>query len=259
MHKSSNYIDCAFIQKINHRLFMRKIKNEFKIIIQIVLFIITFQNSVYSQSIFKVTGKIVNETTNEAISFANISVCNHAIGLASNEYGEFILKVPYSLKEQNICINVMGYNAYTQKISLFPENTYHIIKLEPKIYDLAEVGIKEKRKRKFRNPDKIIKLALENIENNYPFEPFNLQGYYREYLKHDSANYLNMLEGAVIIRDKGFNSSTFPYKARLLQLRYNNDYNIEENFQRAYKDSEYGNNKYMPYYFNKLVIIIYTK
>lgn len=236
----------TYNQTLKRSRIMIKIKIEVRIILQIVLFTILVQNNVYSQDILKIKGKIVDEKTNKAIPFANISVCNHAIGLASNEYGEFILKIPHSLKEQNICINVIGYSAYTQKINFFSENLYHTIKLEPKIYGIEEVGIKEKRNRKFRNPDKIIKLALENIENNYPFEPFNLQGYYREYLKHGSANYLNMLEGAVIISDKGFNSNTFPYKARLLQLRYNNDFKIEENFQQAYKNLENENIKYMP-------------
>lgn len=227
---------------------MRNLKIQIRTILPIILFTILVQDVAYSQDIFKIKGEIIDEKTNKAIPFANISVCNYSIGLASNEYGEFIFKIPYSLKDQNLCINVIGYNTFSQKISSFPENTYHTIKLEPKIYDIAEISIKEKRKREFRNPKKIVKLALENIKNNYPFEPFNLQGYYREYLKHGTDNYLNMLEGAVIIRDKGFNSNAFPYKARMLQIRYNKDFEIEKDFQRAYNNTEKENIKYMPYH-----------
>ncbi len=217
-----------------------------KILIICILSLLTINS--YSQDIFKIKGKIIDKKTNKAIPFANISVCNHSIGLASNEYGEFIFKIPYYLKDQNLCINVIGYNSYNQKLSSFQENTYHTIRLEPKIYDIAEVKIKEKRKRKFNNPKKIVKLALENIENNYPFEPFILQGYYREYLKHGSDNYLNMLEGAVIIRDKGFNSSAFPYKAQMLQIRYNKDFEIDKGFQLAYTNikKQKDNIKYIP-------------
>ena len=198
----------------------------------------------------KIKGKIIDAETNRAIPYANIAVCNQSIGLASNENGEFIIKIPNTFKDSNLCINVIGYNNYSQKISSFQEELLYIIKLEPKIYDLAEVIIKEKKRKKFNNPEKIVKLAINNIENNYPLQPFNLQGYYREYLKYNNKNYLNLLEAAVVVKDKGFTSDFFPYRAQMLQMRYNHNFDIKKDFQKAYnhKISQNGNSKYIPNY-----------
>ncbi len=200
--------------------------------------------------IINIKGKIIDKKTNKVIPFASISLCNHSIGLASNEFGEFNLKIPGSLKDENICINVLGYTGYNQKINHFLNEDYHIFKLEPTTYDIKEVSINKKRKRKFNDPKEIVQLALENIEKNYPGDPFILQGYYREYLKHDYANYLNMFEAAVVLKEKGFNTDFFPYNALLLQARYNQNFKLIEDLHTTFKDipkhniPPYGGNEF---------------
>lgn len=226
---------------------MRKIKWFFPIIAGI-LFLFVFGTSGICQETIVVMGKITNSNSGKPIPFANISVAGESIGLISNEFGEFKIKIPSSFKENDLLISAIGFTRFKQKISSFTENDFHIIKIEPKVYEIDEVRVEEKRKRGFRNPKKIVKLAIENLENNYPQVPYSLKGYYREYLKHGDKNYLNMLEGGVLIKDRGFTQAFFPYKAYLLQLRYNEDFEIIKDFELAYSDDykEDHNQKYIP-------------
>jgi CarboxypepD_reg-like domain len=206
------------------------------------------QDSIFSKSGIVIKGKVIDKETYEAIPFANIAICNQSIGLSSNEFGEFVFKIPNTFKDDELCINVIGYSVYNQKINFFNEEKYNIIQLEPKIYDLNEVRINEKRKRKFNKPKEIVKLAIENIEKNYPQQAFIQQGYYREYLKHGNNSYQNMLEAAIVNKDKGFIYDFFPYNAEILQIRYNQDFRVVEDFQLTYKDekTETGYFKYIP-------------
>ena len=208
----------------------------------------TTKDSAFSGSGIVIKGKVVDKETNKSISFANISICNQSIGLASNEFGEFIFKIPNTFKDDELCINVIGYDAYNQNINLFKEGKYQIIRLEPKIYNLEEISINEKRKRKFNKPKEIVKLALENIEKNYPQQPFILKGYYREYSKYGNTNYQNMLEAAVVVRDKGFKSDFFPYSSEILQTRYNQNFRVIEDLQVTYEEKKTGTGyfKYIP-------------
>ncbi|MCD4832213.1 MAG: carboxypeptidase-like regulatory domain-containing protein [Bacteroidales bacterium] len=213
------------------------------------IFIKTILKETNKKSIFItggiiIKGKIIDQKTNKIIPYANIAICDHPIGVASTEFGEFILKIPSTFKNNDLCINVIGYYKYSQKINSIDINNYLIIKLEPKIYNIEAVEITEKRKSKFKNPEKIVQMAIKNIKNNYPLQQFNLQGYYREYIKHENTNYLNLLEAALVIKDNGFSSDFFPYNARTLQLRFNNNFNVISDFNTLYNDNKNNIEKY---------------
>jgi hypothetical protein len=201
-----------------------------------------------SQNYITIKGVVIDKGTNQKISFATISISNTSIGVISNENGEFIFKIPNIHITENLCISMLGYNTYTKKISDFSENSYYTIKLESKEYNLQEVTIEGKRKH--LNAAKIVQLAIDSIKVNYPTNPFILQGYYREYVKQGDKKYLNLLEAAIVLKDKGFNTNFFPYQAYLLQMRFNNGYEFDKDFQAKYSNTSTinmdENIKYMP-------------
>jgi hypothetical protein len=68
----------------------------------------------------------------------------------------------------------------------------------------------------------ILRLALMRIEANYPMEPFQLDGFYRD-LKKLGGTYISLLEAAVKIYDEDYNAPRNKFKLRerveLLEVR----------------------------------------
>jgi hypothetical protein len=190
----------------------------------------------YSQTHIIVKGIILDQKTNQAIPYASISIYGLSIGVVSNESGEFLFKIPVTLSDKNLCVSSLGYNTYTKPLSSFLVDSYNIIKLELKAYTIEEVRIAGKRKN--LSPSKIVELAIQKILDNYPTEPYVMQGYYREYVKQGSKKYLNLLESAIVIKDRGFKTSGLPYRAYLLQMRYNKDYETDKDFQTKYSNDK---------------------
>ncbi len=139
------------------------------------------------------------------------------------------IKIQIRFIIQLVLIAILAQNAFTQKISFISKKTYQSNKLEPKINDVTEINIKEKIKRKFKNPDNFVKLSNENIEKNYPFKQFNLQDYYREYLKPDNDNDLNIKEESVITSNE----------------KYNDEFNIGKKNLQAFNNIGNENIKYI--------------
>jgi hypothetical protein len=59
----------------------------------------------------------------------------------------------------------------------------------------------------------ILRLALERIESNYPMEPFQLDGFYRD-LKKLGGTYISLLEAAVKIYDENYQAPRNKFKLR---------------------------------------------
>jgi len=217
-----------------------------KIIISSTICIISF--NLLAQNYLILEGVVVDQKSNRVIPYASISICNLSIGVVSNDNGEFVLKIPTAFIDQSLCVSSLGYKTYNNAISNFSESAYHIIKLENKVYNIQEVRISVKNKQ--LNPIKIVQNAIDMIPVNCPIEPFTMQGYYREYLNQGGQKYLNLFEAALVINDRGFKSNFFPYRANLIQVRYNKEYETDKDFQSEYSSKTYAlkkeNSKYIP-------------
>ena len=53
---------------------------------------------------------------------------------------------------------------------------------------------------------RVLQKAIARIPYNYPNKPFQLDGYYRDYMKKDG-HYISFLEGAISVFDPGFRKS----------------------------------------------------
>ncbi|AFK02022.1 TonB-dependent receptor [Emticicia oligotrophica DSM 17448] len=112
------------------------------------------ENLLFAQANNKaqIKGKVVDATTNEALSFASIRVSNSAdnkliTGNITNEKGEFSIAAPYG--NYYIEVEYMGYkNTKTAKISLTKENPvidFGNIKIEPSANALKEVVVQAEK------------------------------------------------------------------------------------------------------------------
>lgn len=134
--------------------------------------------SAWAQSEEPVTvirGKVIDQKTEKPLSFASILVVNTSIGTVSNNDGEFIIKVPTALKNNDIKISFMGYKTiYVKPGSLKPDmNTFGM--------DLEVINIKDVIVRS-NDPVSLIRRALDNVPANYGSAPFLCTAFYRESL-----------------------------------------------------------------------------
>lgn len=187
-----------------------------KWIIPLIFLLISTQ--LYSQQVF-IQGTITDEETGEGVSFAHIGVCEKSIGVVANENGGFEFRIPNSVLEDTLCASAIGYETFRTPISgLIGKSTFNII-LKPQINLLNDLLIKDEK----ITGRRVVEKAIRRIGKNYPKNPFNLTGYYRDYLKKND-EYISYLEGVLTIDDKGFRNSPDKSNIRIDQLRYNKNY-----------------------------------
>ena len=110
----------------------------------------------FSQSIFK--GRVVSETTNEALSAASIYFNNTSVGTSSNEKGQFSIGVPATINSELI-ISCVGFETLVYKIRPGEDlSQNYLFKLKKKENLLQEILILPNATRK-----KYLERFIENF------------------------------------------------------------------------------------------------
>ena len=120
-----------------------------------------------------VRGKLIDQDTKKPIIFANVYVEKTSVGTVSNSEGEFILKVPASLKEKPINVSYMGYKTVSVKLSDMKSDN-NVIALNPETINIKELIVRT------NDPQSLIRGAMKNIAANYGENPYLCTAFYRE-------------------------------------------------------------------------------
>ena len=155
-------------------------------------FFLLISKLAFGQQVFTIKSKLVDATTSQPIPFASIYLKNTSIGTTSNTDGYFVFHIPERYKSNFGVISAIGYASITNRPNTFIENGR--ILLSPKINKLDEVLVTAS-KDKVLSAKEIVRRAYKNIENNYPDEPYILEGFLRDLQKEDST-YVEYLECA---------------------------------------------------------------
>jgi len=121
-----------------------------------------------------VKGKVINEITNEPISYTNIGLENTLIGTASNPEGQFRLGIPKSMEDRNIYFSALGFKNDTLPVSQLFTREYSIIKLKPQSYDIENVDVAVRSK----VLERVLRMASENVPYNFIAGPVNFVATY---------------------------------------------------------------------------------
>ncbi|MFT5890121.1 MAG: hypothetical protein ACI9Y7_000210 [Dokdonia sp.] len=160
---------------------------------------------IYGQQDDFIEGRLLDSKDETPISFATIRVKNKSKGLISNMDGGF--KIPEKLQKlgDTIVISSIGYESQEIILSQLDKEKINIIKLIAKIEALSTVTIigSKKNKKKKLSARAIIRKAMEQIPDNYPFDPFSYVGYYRDY-QIKKGEYVNLNEAIMGVSDLGF-------------------------------------------------------
>jgi hypothetical protein len=161
----------------------------------------------YAQQI-TITGKVIDRETKEPLPYASIGIVGKPIGLISNEQGEFDFHIPAEMRNDILVISMLGYKTHQAPVWSFISTSTVTIELQAGTVMLKEVVITDSLK-----AGEILKLALERIESNYPMQPFQLDGFYRD-LKKLGGTYISLLEAAVKIYDENYQAPRNKFKLR---------------------------------------------
>jgi len=146
-----------------------KIKTIFSIIILANLALFTFAQQ-GSKVAHVLKGKVINAETNQPVSYTNIGLEGTLYGTASDDEGNFELKIPEDLASKNIFFSAVGFQNRQFPVSELSGKEFSVIKLRPQSYDVEKVDIAGQNMVLIR----ILRMASENIRYNYGAGPFNL-------------------------------------------------------------------------------------
>ena len=153
------------------------------------------------------------------MSFAHIGICEKSIGTVANDNGIYEFHIPDNVLNDTLCVSAIGYETFKFPVINLKGLTNFDISLNPQISYLSDILIKDER----ITARRVVRKAIARINKNYPKKPFNLEGYYRDYLNKNN-EYISFLEGAFTVDDRGFRQPTDKTLIKINQLRYSKDY-----------------------------------
>lgn len=192
----------------------------FRIVLITGIFI--FQN-IYGQNI-TISGRVVDVEDGELLPFASIGIKDASFGVITNTLGEFDFHISTSEHSGILVVRMLGYMDFEKDISQLDYKEPILIRMAKKAIKLKEVVIMDSL-----TGGDIFRIAIEKIQENYPSEPYSLQGFYRDLKKVDD-EYVSLLEAAFNIYDKDYTPPRNPTKLRervgLIEVRKSIDYEL---------------------------------
>ncbi len=154
----------------------------------------------FSQNFTFVSGKIIDANSKNPVSGVYIGipakgVSTSAIGVTTNESGEFILKYPILLQNTgNLNITKLNYKDIRKSLLEFKEKK-DSLNFEIQAVEMKVIEPKDGRK--------TIDYVVSRLEKNYNVNPYFLQGFYQETLSVDSV-YVKVSEGILKVEKYPF-------------------------------------------------------
>ena len=170
-----------------------------KIIFIFSIFFINFSLT-FSQNFTFVSGKIIDSNSKNPVSGVYVGIpakgaSTSAIGVTTNESGEFILKYPILLQHTGtLIVTKLNFKNIRKNLSEFKDKkdslTFELTAVESKIIEA-------------RDGRKTMDYVVSRLEKNYNVNPYFLQGFYRESLFLDSA-FVKISEGILKVEKYPF-------------------------------------------------------
>ncbi|MDA3880895.1 MAG: carboxypeptidase-like regulatory domain-containing protein [Prolixibacteraceae bacterium] len=146
-------------------------------------------------------GAVVNKKTDEPVPFVSVAISGTYHGTVSNRSGEFVLRMPSTLKNKTITFSCIGYETYELKNPTTGNS--HSIKLSPQNFQIGEITIM---------PDStlrtLIRRAYRKIPDNYPDFRTRSKGFYRAAMKEYNGDYLVLTEAMLDVFKTSYKNKT---------------------------------------------------
>jgi hypothetical protein len=163
------------------------------------------------------SGKVVDTDTGEPLPYASIVLKGKAIGTVANTDGNFDFHFPVENRFELIVISMLGYENYEAPAWSLLDNNGQNIFLQKAVTLLGEIVVMDSL-----SGGEIFRVAMSRIDQNYPAEPFMMDGFYRD-VKKISDSYIALLEAAVKIYDDNYteprNKDKLRERVKLVEVR----------------------------------------
>lgn len=160
---------------------------------------------------FKLEGLLRDKFTNEPIPYATVSVSDGSIGSITNQGGEFMLRLPDSLRRSQISFSHLGYQPLEMSGELLAER-YSMLSLDPRVVSLQEVVVR------IANPLRLLREMQEKIKQNYSQQPVYLTSFYREGVERRH-KFVSLTEAVFKIYKTAYNNQNSADQVKLLKMR----------------------------------------
>jgi hypothetical protein len=188
------------------------VRNKFAICVSTISFLVSGFLPCTGQSFVTISGKIVDQQTQEALAYASITVAGSSLGTIANGSGQFVIHIPKSSNRDTLHVSMLGYESWEATISTSNSGQSLLIQLKPAAAMLPEVVVKD-----LLTAKQILKRAYDRLSKNYTSRPYQQEGFYREIQKADG-KYVSLIEAAVLIDSRGMMSKSHD-RIKLNQLR----------------------------------------
>lgn len=158
-----------------------------------------------------IEGRVQNRYTNEPIPYASVGITEEAIGVITNQNGEFRLTIPDSLRHSLIHLSHIGFMPQAIEAS-FLMNGHQLLSLEPKVIPLQEVIVR------IVNPQKLIDEMLEKRKLNYAEQPVLHTTFYREGIEQKK-ELTSLTEAVFRIYKTPFDNPSRSDQVKLIKMR----------------------------------------
>lgn len=155
-----------------------------------------------------ITAKVLDSASRQPLGFASVGIKGAPFGTITNEQGEFDFHFPLEYRNETLVISMLGYSSFEAPIMSLLTNTEHTILLSKSPILLREIVVSDTL-----TGGDILRIALSRIEQNYPMDPFLLDGFYRD-VKKVGGMYISLLEAAVKIYDDNYAEPRNKYRLR---------------------------------------------
>lgn len=202
----------------------------------------------FSQNSRGIHGLVIDNKTNQPIPFASVKLVKGnkiTWGVISNADGDFQIPANTMASVDSIVVSCIGYQNSVVRVQDLKNEVLTLIKMKAGTVMLHELVITPKRELRL-SVDKIVRLAIKHIPENYPTKPFSYLAYFRDYQREEK-EYVNLNESIVGVFDKGFDSSDYQTtRIKLFQYHENKNFRRDSLTAIAYDNNSIAGNKFIP-------------
>ncbi|HET9054999.1 MAG TPA: carboxypeptidase-like regulatory domain-containing protein, partial [Cyclobacteriaceae bacterium] len=155
-----------------------------------------------------VSGKVTDAETGEPLPFASVWIKGKTIGTITNAQGDFDFHIPAAFRNETLVISMLGYEDFESVVNSLDATRPLTIALKNSLVLLNEMVIRDSL-----TGGDILERALSRIEENFPMQPFLMEGFYRD-IKKVGGTYISLLEAAVDIYDESYKRPRNQHKLR---------------------------------------------
>lgn len=159
----------------------------------------------------EINGIISDARNRKPLPYATVGILNSNFGTITNQSGDFILRLPDSLKNPILVISFIGYRNHYQPVSI-DSNEPIDVKMTKNVISLQEVIIR------YQDPVTLLKESIDRIDDNYMDQKAGVISYYREKVQKDEKCLL-FSEAVVEIEKASYSSFDVNERTRILKGR----------------------------------------